>query len=148
MKKRNLFKLGFLPLIASSLVLAQEDVDVVESAVKSLGIEVHLKMMADQGNNSAPYMIDRETQYAWAVAIGRRITTQWVFIKRVKAELDVGILKQGMTEQGLTHICTNPVTRMLIYRYDATLSHTYTDKAGTFLFSFNGNKAACKALNF
>ena len=134
-----------MSLIASSLVIAQEDVTVVESAVRSLGIETHLKLMADQGNKNAPYMIDKETQYAAAIASGKRLMTQWVFIKRQKVEIDVGALKQGMTEQGLTRLCTNPVTRMLIDRYDATLSHTYSDKDGAYLFSFNGNKAACKA---
>ncbi len=120
----------------------------VESAVKSLGIDVHLKAMADQGNKNAPYMIDKETQYASAVASGKRLSTQWVFIKRQKVEIDVGVLRQGMTEQGLTRICTNPVTRMLIDRYDATLSHMYSDKDGVSLFSFNGNKTACKAFKF
>lgn len=74
MTKKYWFMLGLLPLIASSLVLAQEDVDVVESAVKSLGIEAHLKTMADQGNKNAPHMIDKETQYATAIASGRRLT--------------------------------------------------------------------------
>ena len=137
--------LGLLQLVASSLVFAQDDVDLVESAVKRFGIEVHLILMAEDGNKNAPHMIDKETQYASAVASGKRLTTQWVFIKRQKAELDVGALKQFMTEQGLTRLCTNPVTRMLINRYDATLSHTYVDKAGAFLFSFNGNRMACKA---
>lgn len=144
-KMQYRFILGLLPLIASSIVVAQEDLAVVESAVKSLGIEGHLRNMADQGNKSAPYMIDKETQYASAVASGKRLTTQWVFIKRQKVEIDVGALKQGMTEQGLTRLCTNPVTRMLIDRYDATLNHTYSDKTGAFLFSFNGNRAACKS---
>lgn len=132
-------------LIVSSLARAQEDLAVVESAVKTLGIEIHLKLMADQGNKNAPYMIDKETQYEAAIASGKRLSTQWVFIKRQKVELDVGALKQGMTEQGLTRLCTNPVTRMLIDRYDATLNHAYSDKDGAHLFSFNGNKAACKA---
>ena len=131
-------------LIASPLVVAQEDVAVVESAVRSQGIELHLRTMADEGNKRAPYMIDKETQYASAVASGKRLTTQWVFIKRQRVEIDVSVLKQGMTEQGLTRLCTNPVTRMLIDRYDATLSHTYSDKDGVFLFSFNGNRIACR----
>lgn len=137
--------IGILPIFAFSNVLAQEDVDIVASAVKALGIEGHLKSMADQGNKTAPYMIDKETQYAAALASGKLLTTQWVFIKRQKSELDVGALKQGMTEQGLTRLCTNPVTRMLIDRYDATLSHTYADKTGVFLFSFTGNRMACRA---
>ena len=148
MIKKYFFMLGLLPVIASSLAIAQEDVTVVESAVKSLGIDVHLKAMADQGNKNAPYMIDKETQYASAVASGKRLSTQWVFIKRQKVEIDVGVLRHGMTEQGLTRLCTNPVTRMLIDRYDATLSHMYSDKDGVYLFSFNGNKTACKAFKF
>lgn len=145
MNHRHWCMLGLLLLNASSNVHAQEDVNVVELAVKSRGIEAHLKAMADEGNKTAPYMIDKETQYASAVAIGKRLTTQWVFIKRQKAEIDVGALKQGMTEQGLTRLCTNPVSRMLINRYDATFSHTYSDKTGTFLFSFSGNTSACSA---
>lgn len=137
--------LGSLLLNASSSSYAQEDEIVVESAVKSRGIEAHLKTIADEGNRSAPYMIDKETQYASAIASGKRLTTQWVFIKRQKVEIDVEVLKQGMTEQGLTRLCTNPVTRMLIDRYDATFSHTYSDKTGAFLFSFNGNKVSCRA---
>ena len=128
-----------------SLALAQEDADTVESAVRPLGIEAHLRNMADEANKNAPYMIDKETQYASALAIGKRLTTQWVFTKRQKSEIDVDVLKQGMTEEGLTRLCTNPVTRMLITRYDATLNHSYTDKTGQFLFSFSANKLACKA---
>lgn len=137
--------LALVALLASSLVLAQEDAGVVELAVKSLGIEAQLKAMADEGNKTAPYMVDKETQYASAIAGGKRLTTQWVFIKRRKDEIDIGVLKQGMTEQGLARLCTNPVTRMLINKYDATLSHTYVDKAGVFLFSFNANRTTCRA---
>ena len=139
------FASRFTLIFIAFAAYAQEDVATVEAAVKALGIETHLKMMAEEGNKSAPYMIDRETQYASAGAGGKRLTTQWIFIKRTRSEINVALLKQSMTEQGLARLCTNPVSRMLINRYDATLSHTYTDKDGIFLFSFNGNRAACQA---
>lgn len=138
--------LGLLSL-APSLALAQEDASVVEAAVKIVGIEGHLRSMADLSNQRAPYMVDKETQFASAFASGKRLSTQWVFIKRQKVEIDVDVLKKVMTQQGLARLCTNPVTSMLMNRYDATLSHTYSDKDGAYLFSFNGNRTACKTFN-
>lgn len=129
-----------------NLAFAESDVTTVEKAVNAIGIELHLRMMADEGNKVAPYMIDKETQYATAIAIGKRLTTQWVFIKRSKVDFNVTALKESMTEQGLARLCTNPVTQMLIDRYGATFSHTYSDKDGIFLFAFNGDRSACKAI--
>lgn len=144
MNRNTLVALALTNFLAATLAHSQEDAVIVEAAVKAPGIEAHLKMMAEEGNKNAPYMIDRETQYASAGSGGKRLTTQWIFIKRKKSEINVDILKQNMTEQGLARLCTNPVSRMLINRYDATLSHTYYDKGGVFLFSFNGNRVACK----
>ena len=145
MNRSTLFAFALTTFLVATSANSQKDVAIVEAAVKALGIEAHLKMMAEEGNKNAPYLIDKETQYSSAGAGEKRLTTQWVFLKRKKSEINVNILKQSMAEQGLARLCTNPVSRMLINRYDATLSHTYSDKDGVFLFSFNGNRAECKA---
>jgi hypothetical protein len=145
MQKKFWTLLNIFFLISSSAI-AQDDVALVRSAVNTIGIEAYLKSMADEGNKSAPYMIDKETQYAAAVAIAKRLSTHWVFINHERSEIDVNTLKTMMTERGLIRLCSNPVSRMLINDYDATFNHSYTDKSGAFLFSFNVDRASCRDL--
>lgn len=122
---------------------AQDDSELVRSAVRSVGIEVYLQEMARIGSLKMPYMVDSETQAAAAVAVGRHLQNQWVFVKRAKADLDVSRLRDLLTGQGLSRVCTNPGTAILVNEFGATLDHSYSDRNGIFLFGFKANRSTC-----